>query len=127
MVYLTIETLKNARGFVNPCKKRELDLRDLSLDTIENLGLTLDQYDVIDVSGNYLKRLENFPTLQRLECITAHNNSIATIDSDTGVTIPSDAGIIMIRRCSKIWVMTKPGFLESNADSALKFLCLIKS
>ena len=34
MVYLTIETLKNARGFVNPCKKRELDLRDLSLDTI---------------------------------------------------------------------------------------------
>ena len=82
MVYLTIETLKNARGFVNPCKKRELDLRDLSLDTIENLGLTLDQYDVIDVSGNYLKRLENFPTLQRLECITAHNNSIATIDSD---------------------------------------------
>ena len=55
MVYLTIETLKNARGFVNPCKKRELDLRDLSLDTIENLGLTLDQYDVIDVSGNYLK------------------------------------------------------------------------
>ena len=51
MVYLSIQTLKSARGFTNPCQKRELDLRDLSLDRLENLGLTLDQYDVIDIDG----------------------------------------------------------------------------
>ena len=66
----------------NPCQKRELDLRDLSLDRLENLGLTLDQYDVIDISSNYIKRLENFPTLNRLECIVAHNNVISAIDSE---------------------------------------------
>ena len=82
MVYLTTEILKQARGFVNPCKKRELDLRDLSLDTLENLGLTFDQYDVIDISSNYIKRLEKFPSLQRLECIIAHNNSISSIDNE---------------------------------------------
>eukprot|EP00944_MAST-04C_sp_MAST-4C-sp1_P011875 g11875.t1 len=82
MVYLSIQTLKSARGFTNPCQKRELDLRDLSLDRLENLGLTMDQYDVIDISSNYIKRLENFPTLNRLECIVAHNNVISAIDSE---------------------------------------------
>lgn len=90
MVYLTTEILKQARGFVNPCKKRELDLRSLSLDTLENLGLTLDQYDVIDISSNYIKRLERFPSLQRLECIIAHNNCIASIDHEAFArTLPS--------------------------------------
>jgi U2 small nuclear ribonucleoprotein A' len=82
MVYLTTEILKQARGFVNPCKKRELDLRGLSLDTLENLGLTFDQYDVIDISSNYIKRLEKFPSLQRLECIIAHNNCISSMDNE---------------------------------------------
>ena len=82
MVHLSIQTLKSARGFTNPCQKRELDLRDLSLDRLENLGLTLDQYDVIDISSNYIKRLENFPALNRLQCIIAHNNVINSIDSE---------------------------------------------
>ena len=42
----------------------------------------MDQYDVIDISSNYIKRLENFPTLNRLECIVAHNNVISAIDSE---------------------------------------------
>ena len=79
MVYLSIQTL-SALLSINPARK-ELICETYS-DRLENLGLTLDQYDVIDISSNYIKRLENFPTLNRLECIVAHNNVINAIDSE---------------------------------------------
>ena len=66
-------------------------------DELENLGLTLDQYDVIDiVTSNYIKRLENFPTLNRLECIVAHNNVINAIDSEAmSRTLPSLRALLL--------------------------------
>lgn len=80
MVILTADDVREAVGFLNANKQRELDLRDRMIHRLDNLGVTSDQFDVIDLSGNLLTSLENFPILFRLNCVLAHNNSIKTID-----------------------------------------------
>ncbi len=40
---------QHARAFINPVKERELDLRGLKIPLIENLGVTQDQFDSIDL------------------------------------------------------------------------------
>lgn len=45
---------------------------------IENLAVTRDQYDCIDLTGNELRRLDNFPRLTRLRTLFASGNSISS-------------------------------------------------
>lgn len=46
---------------------------------IENMGATLDQFDTIDFSENDLRKLDNFPYLQRLKCLLLNNNRIVYV------------------------------------------------
>ena len=82
MVRLSVEQIKEAAGFTNTLGDRELDLRSCKIDKLENLGLTMNQYDTIDLTDNFLRSLSNFPMLPRLKCILAHNNSVSTVDVD---------------------------------------------
>lgn len=50
---------------------------------IENLAVTRDQYDCIDLTGNELRRLDNFPRLTRLRTLLASNNSIGSLQLGT--------------------------------------------
>ena len=96
MVRLSVEQVKEAAGFTNPLKERELDLRSSKIDKLENLGLTLNQYDTLDLTDNFLRSLSNFPMLPRLKCILAHNNSIASVDVDNvKVSLPSLASLML--------------------------------
>jgi U2 small nuclear ribonucleoprotein A' len=76
MVRLTVDTVNDANQFVNPVQQRELSLRNLQIPVIENLGVTKDQFDVIDFTDNNIRKIDNFPFMKRLESLLLHNNRI---------------------------------------------------
>eukprot|EP01033_Poteriospumella_lacustris_P020198 gene20198-14759_t len=61
MVRLTADVLLRAENYLNAYDGREVSLRGLKAPAIENLSVLQDQYDVIDLSDNDIKKLDNFP------------------------------------------------------------------
>ncbi|GLD93404.1 hypothetical protein PINS_up001996 [Pythium insidiosum] len=84
---LTIDAILRAPVSVNPLKERELNLRGLQAPAIENLGVTKDGFDCIDLSDNEIKKLENFPRLRRLRMLLLHNNHISKIQDNLAESI----------------------------------------
>ena len=76
MVKLSPDLIYGAAQYLNPCRDRELDLRGYKIPLIENLGATLDQFDVIDFSENEIRKVDNFPFLPRLKGLMFNNNRI---------------------------------------------------
>lgn len=94
---LTHDLIEGAFQFINKSTRdRELDLRDYKIPAIENLGATLDQFDCIDFTDNDIRRLENFPLLQRLKRLYLSNNRIVKIDETMDDCIPNLEGILLI-------------------------------
>lgn len=62
-------------------KERQLDLRGNRVLVIENLGAMEDQFDVLDLSDNEVKKLSNFPVMRRLKTVLLNNNHISTLDA----------------------------------------------
>ncbi|CAD5215075.1 unnamed protein product [Bursaphelenchus xylophilus] len=89
MVRLSAELIHDAFQYVNAVKQRELNLRDLQIPAIENFGATRNQYDVIDLTDNNIRKLENFPFLKRLESLLLHNNRIQYIQKDLHEKLPN--------------------------------------
>jgi len=79
---LTADLIERSAAFTNTLGDRELDLRSNKIPAIENLIASRDLFDVIDLTDNEIKRLENFPRLQRLSTILLSNNSISRIDTE---------------------------------------------
>lgn len=50
------------------------------IQAIENLGVTQNQFDSIDLSDNAIVKLEGFPKLPRLRMLLLSNNRITRID-----------------------------------------------
>ncbi|KAJ0402583.1 hypothetical protein P43SY_006822 [Pythium insidiosum] len=84
---LTVDVILRAPVSVNPLKERELNLRGLQAPAIENLGVTKDGFDCIDLSDNEIKKLENFPRLRRLRMLLLHNNHISKIQDSLAESI----------------------------------------
>merc|ERR1712150_455454 len=59
-------------------KERQIDLRGNRVLVIENLGAMEDQFDVLDLSDNEIKKFANFPVMKRLRTILLNNNHIST-------------------------------------------------
>lgn len=89
MVRLTADLIDKSPQFVNPLKKRELDVRGNKIPLIENLGATQDQFDAIDLSDNEITRLENFPVMKRLMSLFACNNQLSKVGEGMGTKIAS--------------------------------------
>ncbi|TPX57075.1 hypothetical protein PhCBS80983_g04092 [Powellomyces hirtus] len=95
MVKLNYDVLVNAPSYINPVKDRELDLRGLKIPQIENLSMTKDGNDVIDLTDNDLRRLDGFPKMPRLKGVLAANNRISRIDLDLGKHLPNLTTLIL--------------------------------
>ncbi|GAB0087482.1 Probable U2 small nuclear ribonucleoprotein A' [Sergentomyia squamirostris] len=95
MVKLTPELINLSMQFMNPCRDRELCLRGYKIPQIENLGATLDQFDVIDFSDNDLRKLDGFPHLHRLKCLLLNNNRIVRIGENLHESLPNMESIIL--------------------------------
>lgn len=74
---------------------RELRLRALKINVIENLGATLNQFDCFDLSDNNIKKLENLPLLPRLKCLLLSNNRIYKVAPNLEESIPSLERLIL--------------------------------
>jgi len=92
---LTAEVVRSAPSYINPLKDRELSLRGLKIPTIENLGVTEDQFEAIDFSDNEIIKLENFPLLPRLTTLLLNNNRIAKISDGLSQFIPKLSNLML--------------------------------
>lgn len=86
---LTPELIASSPSYINPLKDRELDLRGHKIPTIENLGVTRDQHDTIDLTDNSVSHLQNFPLLKRLSTLLVSNNRVAHISPTLAKSIPN--------------------------------------
>lgn len=77
---LTPELLAQSESSLNTLQDRELDLRGLKIPVIENVGVTRDQHDMIDLTDNDIRYLGNFPRMRRLRHLVLSNNVVARID-----------------------------------------------
>lgn len=92
---LTAEIIASAPAYMNPINQRELSIRGLKVPVIENLGVTLDQYEAIDLSDNEVAKLDNFPLLTRLQNLLLHNNRIAKISEGLGRYLPKLHSLVL--------------------------------
>ncbi|RLN47160.1 hypothetical protein BBJ29_004989 [Phytophthora kernoviae] len=84
---LTADVILRAQVSINPLRERELNLRGYKAPAIENLGVTKDGFDCIDMSDNEIKKLENFPRLRRLRMLLLHNNHVSKIQENLAEAI----------------------------------------
>ncbi|KIK96514.1 hypothetical protein PAXRUDRAFT_825877 [Paxillus rubicundulus Ve08.2h10] len=95
MVKLTPELLAQAPSAINPVKERQLDLRGYKIPTIENLGVTKDQHDSIDLTDNSITALGNLPLLKRLRTLLLANNRIASISPSIHLSVPNLTTLVL--------------------------------
>jgi len=92
---LTAELVRGAPAYMNALKQRELSLRGFQIPDIENLGVTQDMYESIDLSENSLTRLTNIPLLTRLTTLMMSNNRVGRVDSGLGQFLPALEHLIL--------------------------------
>jgi len=92
---LTPELLAQASSALNPIKQRQLDLRGYKIPAIENLGVTRDQHDAIDLTDNSIVALGNLPLLKRLHALLLANNRIASISPSLHLSVPNLATLVL--------------------------------
>lgn len=92
---LTADILLCAEHYINAYLDRELNLRGFKIPAIENLATLQDQFDVIDFSDNDIKKLDNFPVMNRLNALLLHNNAISRISPTLGTNLPKLSAIML--------------------------------
>ncbi|KAH7883797.1 leucine-rich repeat-domain-containing protein [Phlebopus sp. FC_14] len=95
MVKLTPELLAQAPSAINPVKERQLDLRGYKIPAIENLGVTKDQHDAIDLTDNSIIALGNLPLLKRLRTLLLANNRVASISPSIHLSVPNLTTLVL--------------------------------
>eukprot|EP00729_Bicosta_minor_P006778 gene6778-7688_t len=81
MVRISADILAGCGQFTNALKDREIDIRGYKIGVIENLGSTLDQFDVMDFTDNDIRRIDSkgFPQLKRLKTLLLSGNRVVKI------------------------------------------------
>jgi len=92
---LTPELIAQSPSYINPLKERELELRGHNIPAIENLGVTKDQHDSIDLTDNSIISLANLPLLKRLRTLLLANNRVATISPSLHLSAPNLTTLIL--------------------------------
>ncbi|KAF0992197.1 hypothetical protein HZS_3121 [Henneguya salminicola] len=96
MVKLTRDLINKSPQYRNPLKDREIDIRGNKITVLENLGVTQDQFDSIDLSDNDLKKLDGFPMLKRLKLLMVCNNHLSRISEDLAKSLPNLERLVLI-------------------------------
>jgi U2 small nuclear ribonucleoprotein A' len=94
---MTADLIRSAPAYINPIKERELSLRGFKISAIENLGVTQDQYQVIDLSDNEVLKIDNFPKMTRLTGILLSNNAVVRIAPGLGEFLPKLNTLMLTR------------------------------
>uniref|UniRef100_A0AC35UDT0 LRRcap domain-containing protein n=1 Tax=Rhabditophanes sp. KR3021 TaxID=114890 RepID=A0AC35UDT0_9BILA len=89
MVKLSEDIIFNGFSRINPCRQRELGLRNQTITEIADLGVTKDAYDCIDLTDNGITKIDNLPTLKNLKTLVMHDNRVRYISDDIGKKLPN--------------------------------------
>ena len=119
---LTPELILRSPQYMNCVQQYELDLRDNMIQLIENLGVTENQFDSIDVSDNAIATLDGFPILRRLRCLFANNNRISRISETLGESLPNLEWLILTNNKVSSFVELEKSL---KGLSKLKYLSLM--
>ncbi|KAF9514810.1 hypothetical protein BS47DRAFT_1484810 [Hydnum rufescens UP504] len=92
---LTPELIASSPSYLNPLKDRQLDLRGHKIPAIENLGVTKDQHDTIDLTDNAILQLANLPLSPRLTTLLLANNAIHSIHPSIANSAPNLRTLIL--------------------------------
>ncbi|KAJ3244418.1 U2 small nuclear ribonucleoprotein A' [Chytriomyces hyalinus] len=94
---LDYDVLSNATTYLDAVKERCLDLRDLKIAKIENLAMTKDANDTIDLTNNDITLLHasDFPPLHRLSTLLCSANRISSVDPKLKDKIPALKSLIL--------------------------------
>ncbi|KAI8448492.1 leucine-rich repeat-domain-containing protein [Phakopsora pachyrhizi] len=95
MPRMTPELLLSNNSYLNPLKDRELNLRGYQIPAIENLGVTKDSLDAIDLTDNSIRSLINLPKLNRLKHLYLSNNPISFISPNLSQSIPNLNSLVL--------------------------------
>jgi U2 small nuclear ribonucleoprotein A' len=69
-----------------------------NIQTIENLGITRDLNDALDLTDNSIQHLTNFPLLPRLSTLLVANNRIRAVNADNiGTNLPNLRVLVLTR------------------------------
>ena len=92
---LTPDAILRAPRFHNCVQEYQLDLRDAGVQIIENLGVTENQFDSLDLSDNAIGTLDGFPKLARLRSLYLANNKISRLGDALGESLPNLEWLIL--------------------------------
>ncbi|KAG0140212.1 hypothetical protein CROQUDRAFT_691920 [Cronartium quercuum f. sp. fusiforme G11] len=95
MPRMTPDLLLSTHPYLNPLKDRELELRGFQIPAIENLGVTKDSIDSLDLTDNAIRSLINLPKLTRLKHLYLSNNPITFISPTLFQAIPNLNSLIL--------------------------------
>jgi hypothetical protein len=76
---LTFEIVQNSPTYKSPLGDY-LDLRKLNLESLQNLGSTLDYFSVIDLTDNNIKTIKQDSILLNLKHLILNNNQLTELD-----------------------------------------------
>jgi len=118
---LTPELIQSVPSTLNPVKERQLDLRGYTIPAIENLGITKDTHDCIDLTDNSITVLGNIPLMRRLRTLLLANNRISSISPSLHLSVPNLGTLVLTNNN-----ITELGDLEPLKDvKGLKYLSLL--
>lgn len=92
---LSPDLLFNVPTYINPMHQRELLLRGHKIPVIENLGVTKDLNESIDLTDNDIRVLGNFPRLLKLKTLLISKNRISHIQSDLSEALPNIENLVL--------------------------------
>ncbi|SCZ92401.1 BZ3500_MvSof-1268-A1-R1_Chr5-2g07832 [Microbotryum saponariae] len=92
---LDADLIQRTPTYLNPLKDRELDLRGHNIAAIENLGVTKDGIDSLDLTDNSITSLSNFPLLRRLQHVHISNNPIRTLSPSITTSLPNLRSLVV--------------------------------
>ncbi|CEQ39178.1 SPOSA6832_00712 [Sporobolomyces salmonicolor] len=95
MVRLDADLLARTPSYLNPLHDRELDLRGHKIPAIENLGVTKDQLESLDLTDNAITSVSNFPLLRRLHQLLLANNPVRTVSPSVATSLPNLRTLIL--------------------------------
>lgn len=118
---LTPELLARSSSWINTLQDRELDLRGFKIPAIENLGVTRDQNDAIDLTDNDIRYLGNFPLLRQLKHLQLSNNLISRIDARLAVSLPALSSLTLTNNA----ISDLAELVPLSKCARLEYLCLM--